>query len=182
MLVLVDLIKCVVLLFFGIGISISILDYGQAESITNTGRSIQSNVFIMNFSTELNGTVLDFGRPKSKGPRPDKIIHFKKSTIFDPRGKITWVLDREIIYVFNEYGENNFSKTNKFILSRFEIITNWNVLLLSAYRFISTIYYGSYCMGEGCLITLQLCHRIATCYTAEWNLPIVLRHSYKFKV
>ena len=44
MLVLVDLIKCVVLLFFGIGISISILDYGQAESITNTGRSTQSNV------------------------------------------------------------------------------------------------------------------------------------------
>ena len=68
MLVLVDLIKCVVLLFFGIGISISILDYGQAESITNTGRSIQSNVLIMNFLkfkiwTELNGTVLDFGRP-----------------------------------------------------------------------------------------------------------------------
>ena len=60
MLVLVDLIKCVVLLFFGIGISISILDYGQAESITNTGRSIQSNVLIMNF--------LD--RAKQDGPSP----------------------------------------------------------------------------------------------------------------
>ena len=64
-------------------------------------------------------------------------------------------LDREIILVWNECGENEFWKINKFILSRFQIITVtlkvYNFLLLWTQKYKHEtkawlIKYGPYCM------------------------------------